>query len=375
MRTLWPILHKEVLHIVRDPQSLVASLALPLLLLVLFGYAIQFDVRQVGIAVVDQDRSAASRALVADLTADGAIRVVARDDDPDAIEPLLERHVARMGLVIPPGYGVSTARGEEVAVQLLVDGTDATFAGQALGLVAGTVREGVLRDVRDRLVAMGGPDELPGLVARPRVFFNESLDGTWFIVPGLIAVIVSMLAAMVTSQCVAREYEQDTIEQILVSPVSGPAFMIGKLLPYVGIGVLQVTTVVIASRFLFEVPIRGSLLLLGFTTLLYLVGSMALGLMLSAVLKSQQVALQVSLLVTMLPSLLLSGFIFPIHNMPLALQGISYLVPARYFVGIARGLFLKGVGVEPLWPQIVAMVVFAAVLLVVATSRFRRTLT
>lgn len=371
MRTVWPILWKEALHIARDPRSLLASLALPLLLLVLFGAAIRFDVTDVAVVVVDQDRSAASRELVARLTAGDTVRVIAHEDDPEAIEAHFEGRRARLGLVIPPGYAAGTARGRAVPVQLLVDGTDAAFAGQALGIVSGIVGDVTLREAR---ASGSAPDAAPGLVARPRVWFNEALDGTWFVVPGLIAVIVSVLAAMVTSQCVAREFEQDTIEQILVSPVSGPAFMVGKLLPYVGIGVAQVLTVLLASRFVFGVPIRGSLLLLGLGTLLYLTGSMALGLMLSAVLRSQQVALQVSILVGMLPSLLLSGFIFPIHNMPTPLQAVTYVVPARYFVAIARALFLKDAGLEAIATQMVAMTVFAGVMLLVAVSRFPRRL-
>ena len=374
MRAILPILTKEVLHIVRDARSLGAALVLPLLMLLMFGYAIRIDVRNIDLAVVDQDKSPASRNLVAKLTADRTVRVVTAPATEDRLLDDIELGAVRMGLVIPYGYGRELAAGKDSPIELLVDGTDATFAGQALGLIGTTLRAVTIREVERTLRQAGGPRELPGLVSEPRVLFNEALDGTWFVVPGLIAVIVSMLAAMLTSQCVAREYEQGTIEQILVSPVSGPAIMLGKLLPYVGIGVLQVFTVTLASRFLFDVPIRGSLLLLSFSTLLYLFGSMALGLMFSAVLKSQQVAMQVAFIATMLPSLILSGFIFPIENMPLLLRIISYAVPARYFIGIARGLFLKGVGIEILWPQLLAMLLFATVLVGVATSRFRRTL-
>ena len=372
MTTLWSIMLKEMLHIVRDMRSLLAALALPLFMLLLFGYAINFDVREVTIGVLDEDRTAASRELVGALTADGAVIVVDSVHSEAALEALLDKGQARMGLQIPPGYGQGLESGEDVAVQLLVDGTDATFAGQALALLGGSVGDRTLRDARRTVRVVGGPRELPGLVVQPRVLFNEPLDGTWFVIPGLIAVIVSMLAALVTSQCVAREYEQGTIEQILVSPISGPALMVGKLIPYVGLGVVQVLTVVVASRVLFGVPIRGSLLLLAFATLLYLFGSMGLGLMFSAVLKSQQVALQISLIATMLPSLLLSGFVFPIENMPWVLQAVSYIVPARYYIEITRGLFLKGVGVEALWPELVAMVIYAVVLVGIATSRFRR---
>lgn len=374
MNTLLPIMSKEVLHILRDPRSLLASLALPLFMLLLFGYAISFDVTDVSVGLLDEDRSAESRALVDTLTADGAVYVARVVDSEAELEGLLARGEARMGLQIPPHFGRDAADGAAVPVQLLVDGTDGTFAGQALARVAGALADRSRRDLGHSIEVRGGEGEMPGLVGRPRVYFNEPLDGTWYVVPGLIAVIVAMLAALVTSQCVAREYEQGTIEQILVSPVSGPALMLGKLIPYVGIGVLQVASVVLASRFLFGVPIRGSLLLLAVATLLYLFGSMALGLMLSAVLKSQQVALQTALLASMLPSLLLSGFLFPISNMPVVLQAVTYVVPARYYISITRGLFLKGVGVEALWPDLVAMVVYAVVLVGIATSRFSRSL-
>ncbi len=370
MSALLPISLKELQHIVRDGRSLFASLALPIVMLLLFGYAISFDVTEVGIGLLDEDRTPASRELVDTLTADGAVHVVDVVGSERELERLLDRGTARMGLQIPKGYASDVAAGEDVPVQLLVDGTDATFAGQAMQRVVGSLADKRRRAVTRQLGQAGLSP--PGLDPKPRVLYNETLDGTWFVIPGLIAVIVAMLAAMVTSQCVAREYEQGTIEQILVSPVSGPAFMLGKLLPYVGLGILQVGSVVLASRFLFGVPIRGSLVLLAIATLLYLAGSMALGLMLSAVLKSQQVALQAALLASMLPSLLLSGFIFPIANMPAVLQAISYVVPARYFIVIARGLFLKGAGLEALWPEFVAMVIYATVLVGIATTAFRR---
>ncbi|MCB9674453.1 MAG: ABC transporter permease [Alphaproteobacteria bacterium] len=374
MRAFAAIFYKEVLHILRDSRSLAAALVLPLLQLVLFGFAIEIDVRNVELAVVDYDRTAASRELVSELAADGSVRVVARPASEDALEALLDAGDVRIGLVVPSGYGRLIHSGEAAPVQLLVDGSDASFAGLALGHVGGSLQHDVVGQIRDVVRVAGGGDVLPGLHVRTRVLFNEDLDGTWYIIPGLIAVIIAMLAAMLTSQCIAREYEQDTIEQILVSPVSGLALMLGKLLPYVGVGLLQVLSVTLAARFVFGVPIRGDLALLGVATLLYLVGAMALGLVLSAVLKSQQVALQLSMVATMLPSLLLSGFVFPISNMHPVLQAISTIIPARYYIAITRGLFLKGTGIDVLWPQLVAMSIFAVVMLIVATSRFRRSL-
>ncbi|MBN1336467.1 MAG: ABC transporter permease, partial [Deltaproteobacteria bacterium] len=220
----------------------------------------------------------------------------------------------------------------------------------------------------------GHRDPLPTLVAEPRVFFNEALNGQWFIVPGLIVVVTMLLSAFLTSLCVAREYERNTIEQILVSPVSGPALMLGKLAPYLAVGAIQVASVTLASHVLFEVPIRGSLLFLSGASLLFLVGAQALGLALSAALRSQQVAMQMSIVITVLPSILLSGFVFPIRNMPWVLQILSWVVPARYFIRIVRGVFLKGVGPAVLWPELIAMVVFAFLMILLATSRFRRSL-
>jgi len=373
MRALWPIMTKEILHILRDPRSLGASLALPILMLVLFGYAIKLDVKEVTVALVDYDASQASQQLVEALTADGAIKVVARPATEVELDRLLDVGAVRLGIIVPPNYERGIQAGEEVPVQVLVDGTDATFAGMALGLVAGNLQAQVVRDIEAQLRTVG-MDGMPGLRPQARVFFNEELNGTWFIIPGLIAVIIMMLAALVTSQCVAREYETNTIEQILVSPVSGPALMLGKLLPYVAVGCVQVLMVTVVAVGLFGLPIRGSLVLLTVATMLFLLGSMALGLMISAVLKSQQLALMVSFVATMLPALILSGFVFPITNMPLLLQWLSYAVPARYYVTITRGLFLKSVGLDVLWPEFAAMVIYATVVLLLAISRFQRSL-
>ncbi len=373
MTAFLAILYKEVLHILRDRRSLAAALMLPLLQLVMFGFAIRLDVRNIELALVDYDQTAASRALVEQLCADGAVHIAGRFGSEAALEEALQAGGVRIGLVVPAGYGGRIHAGEAAPIQLLVDGSDASFAGLALGHVGGALQHGVQGTLRQTVRIAGGND-LPGLYSRTRVLYNEELNGTWYIIPGLIAVLIAMLAAMLTSQCVAREYEHNTIEQILVSPVSGAALMLGKLLPYIGVGIIQVLTVTLAARFVFDVPIRGSLLLLSGATLLYLFGAMALGLVLSVVLKSQQVALQISLVATMLPSLLLSGFLFPIANMHPILQTISLIIPARYYIVITRGLFLKDVGVAVLWPQLVAMLVFALLMLALATSRFRRSL-
>jgi ABC-2 type transport system permease protein len=362
---------KEALHILRDPRSLGAAILLPVIMLVLFGYAISLDVRSVDVAVIDRDRSPESRALIEGITADGSIRVVGRPTDEAELDRLLDRGRIRLGLIVPIGYGARLEAGRDAPVQILVDGAEATYAGLAAGYVTGSILDQSRRALADTLRQHGLPERLPGLRAQPRVFFNEALDSRWFVVPGLIAIIIMQLSALLTSQCVAREYERNTIEQILVSPVSGPALILGKLSPYLIIGAVQVGLVVALSYFVFGVPIRGSFLLLGLCTALFLAGSMALGLTLSSALKSQALAMQVSLVATTLPSLILSGFMFPIENMPVWLQPVSYVVPARYYVSITRGLFLKGVGMETLWPDALAMLIYATVLTVVAIRGFK----
>jgi ABC-2 type transport system permease protein len=374
MRAFFPIASKEMLHILRDGRSLVAALAMPLLMVLMFGYAINLDVKEVTIGVVDQDHSAAARDIMSHLTADGAVMVHSYSDDPRDLERMLDASEIQLGIVIPPGFGSDLAAGKDAPVQVLVDGTEAAFAAQAMGLVSSSLAHTTMSEIDDLLRVVGRRGGLPGLVAAPRVFFNEALDSRWFIVPGLIAIIIMMLSAMITSGCVAREYEHNTIEQVLVSPVRGPALMMGKLAPYILLGILQVGSVTLLSRFLFGVPIRGSLLILAIATLLYLTGAMAMGLLFSAALKSQQVAMQISFVATILPSMILSGFMFPIENMPWFLQYISYAVPARYYLRLIRGLFLKGVGLEVLWPDLLAMVIFAFVVMAAATSRFRRSL-
>ena len=374
MRAVLPIMLKEYKHIIRDRRSLIASLLLPVLMLVLFGYAISLDVKRVDIAVIDRDMSPASRLVVDSLVADGTIRVASWPADEAELELQIDRAEVRIGVIFPVGFGSDLAAGADAPLQVLVDGTEASFAAQALALMVGNLRSQTTRRLVQQLRTVGFRDELPSLRVEPRVFFNEALDGNWFIVPGLIAVIIMQLAALLTSQCVAQEYEHNTIEQILVSPVNGPALMLGKLIPYLGLGAVQVLLVTLSARLLYHVPIRGSLWTFSLATLLYLTGAMSLGLVVSAALKNQHLAMQVSLLASILPSFLLSGFVFPISNMPLFLQWLSYGVPARYYITIIRGIFLKGVGLAVLWPEFVTMGVFAVILIAISATRFRSSL-
>ncbi|HVO30735.1 MAG TPA: ABC transporter permease [bacterium] len=377
MRIVRALLLKEYLHILRDPRSLIAAFAIPLVLILLFGYAISFDVKRVDIAVQDQDRSPESRELLAHLFASGVLLRVAEIDQRADIDSMLVRAQAGVVVVIPPGYSKAIGRGETATVQAIADGSSGSFAALALSYVLGTVAQIGARLATDRLAAAGVPElasEVPPLQARTRMWFNEALESHWFTIPGLLAIVVMMLAAQITSQCVAREFEKGTIEPLIASPMRGWQLVAGKLIPYVSIGVGQVFTVTLLSRFWFGVPFRGSVLIFCAGAAFFLIGSMAIGLLLSIVTRSQQLAQQAALLVTMLPSLILSGFIFPLPNMPPVLRGISYIVPARYFLEIVRGVMLRGASAGDVARPLIFMALYSAIVTTLCIALFRKRL-
>ena len=363
---LWAMSRKETLQLARDRRSLLLAFALPLLLLVIFGYAIVWDVRDIALAVVDQDASPASRELVDGFLASGYFELVARPERPgDAVE-LFARGRARLVLVVPPGFGADLGAGRTARLQVLLDGSDANTATIALGYA-----EGVAAAFGQRILLQGERLTLP-LVAHSRVWYNETLASRDMIVPGLVAVIMMVIAAMLTSLTIAREWERGTMEQLASTPVTRLEVVLGKLLPYLAIGLVDVAAVSILGVVLFGVPMRGNALLLFPLSFLFLCGALGLGLFISAVSRSQVLATQIALVATFLPAFLLSGFMFAIENMPPVLRAISHLVPARYFLVVTRGIFLKGVGAEVLAPQAAVMVLYAVVGLGLAVAKFHK---
>jgi len=362
------IARKEVLQLRRDPRSLILAFALPVFMLVMFGYAISWDVRDIRTSVVDHDRSAKSREFVDAFEASGYFRLESRLDDADQARKLFERGEANLVLVIPPGFERDLDGPNGAPVQALVDGTDANTATIVLGYVRATAQSW-----SQRVVLRGRRIELP-LTAESRVWFNEELVSRNMIVPGLVATIMMIIAAMLTSLTIAREWERGTMEQLASTPVSRLEVVIGKLLPYLAIGLADVTLTSILGVVLFGVPFRGSVLLLAGLSFLFLTGSLGLGIFISAVAKTQLLATQMSMLATFLPAFLLSGFMFSIDVMPRALQAVSFLVPARYFLVVTRGIFLKGVGPGVLHVQALLMVAFAVVGLGLAVRAFRKEL-
>ena len=363
---LMAMARKEVLHLRRDSRSLLLAFLLPTLLVVLFGYAIGWDVDDIRTAVLDLDESARSRELIEAFEASGYFTVVRRLTRQGQVEDVLDRGEALVVIVLPPDFARDLDGGRSAALQILVDGSDANSATIALGYAQGIVRS------FSSDVLLAGAERPPRVRAETRVWYNEELLSRNMIVPGLVAVIMMIIAAMLTSLTIAREWERGTMEQLVSTPVHRVEVVLGKLLPYVAIGVIDVVLVSLIGVFLFDVPFRGSPGLLMILSLAFIVGSLGLGMFISAVARSQLLATQMAMLLTFLPAFLLSGFMFAIDVMPPALQAITYLIPARYFLVATRGLFLKGVGVEVLATEGLLMIAFAVLGVLGATRAFRK---
>ncbi|MDE0395092.1 MAG: ABC transporter permease [Gammaproteobacteria bacterium] len=366
---LGAIARKEWIQLRRDPRSMILAFLLPIFLLLFFGYAINWDVREIPVAVLDQDRSDASRELIQALVASGNFVPELYLDSARETGDQLSRGEVKGVLTIPPNYASDLqARGQMPQVQLLLDGSDANTATIALNYA-----DAILAQHESRLLPLGR-DAVPPVTIETRTWYNPDLVSRHMIVPGLIAVIMSVIAAMLTALTIAREWERGTMEVLASTPVSRIEVVLGKLLPYLAIGLLDVAATVACGMAIFGTPMNGSIVLLAVYTVLFLTGALGLGIFISAAVKSQVLATQVAMLATYLPALLLSGFMFDIASMPRALQGVTFVVPARYFVTVTRGIFLKGVGPEVLWPQAILMAAFATLGLALATAVFRKEL-
>jgi ABC-2 type transport system permease protein len=368
VRRLLAIARKEAIQLRRDSRSLALAFLLPTLLLVLFGYAISWDIRDITTAVLDEDRSARSRELLEAFEASGYFRFAEPLTDAGQVAATLDRRAAQIVLVIPPGFAEKLGSGRPAPLQAIVDGSDANTATIVLNYAHAVVRS------HSRQVALRGAALARPPRAESRVWYNEELESRDMIVPGLVAVIMMIVAAMLTSLTIAREWERGTMEQLAATPVTRLEVVLGKLLPYVAIGILDVVVSTAAGVALFDVPFRGSALLLMTLSLFFLLGALGLGVFISAVARSQLVATQVAMLATFLPAFLLSGFMFSIDAMPAPLRALTLLIPARYFLVVTRGIFLKGVGVEVLAWQGLLMVAFAALGVGLATRKFRKEL-
>lgn len=369
MGRLLAVARKEVIQLRRDTRSLMMAFLMPAALLVFFGYIISFDVTDIKLAVLDQDHSSRSRELVESFVAAGRFRITDTLSAHAEIVPLLDRGAVRMVLVIPPGFARHLASGTRAPLQAVVDGADANSAGIAINYASAIVTS------FSAAITLKTTHMVPPVSAEARVWYNETLASAPMIVPGLIAVIMMIIAGMLTALTVAREWERGSMEQLASTPVGRAEVILGKLLPYLAIGVIDVAAAVLIGIYVFDVPFRGNPFLLSGGTLMFLLGSLGLGIFVSAAMKTQLLATQVAFLVTFLPSLLLSGLMFDLNAMPLPLRVLSTIVPARYYITVMRGIMLKDVGASVLWPQGLAMVAYAVLGLTLAIRAFRKELT
>jgi ABC-2 type transport system permease protein len=365
---------KEALHVLRDSRSLAAAIALPMLLLVLFGFALSLDVNNVPLAIWDASNTPQSRALLASFTGSRYFSLRLTTDNYHDLERALDRRDATVALVIPPDYARRLESQGGASVQLIADASDANTATLAMGyaeaLVAG-VAQNIMVERRERA---GQPPLRQAVELVPRVWYNPQLTGVNYVVPGLIAIIMMVIAATLTSGTIAREWERNTMEQLLTTPVSSAEVILGKMIPYFAIGILDMTLAVLMGKLLFDVPLRGSVLLLFIMGAWFMMGALGLGILISTVARNQLVAHEMAMMMTFLPAFLLSGFTFAIRNMPDVLQLATYLVPAKYFMVLLRGIYLKGVGVNVLWEEAILMVAFGTGLFLIAIAKFRKKL-
>jgi ABC-2 type transport system permease protein len=360
---------KELRQIGRDRRTLLILMFVPAFFLLVYGYALNFDIRHIRLAVQDNDRSTASRELISAFVNSGYFDIVDQVLSDEEITRVIDRDQARAVLVVPARFGADAAIGRPTQVQLIVNGDNANTATTVVGYATGLV---ATLSSRYELAARVGSAAGPALTIEPRIWYNPELRSTLFLVPGLIAYIAMLTAVVSTALSIVREKEVGTMEQVRMAPIGPVAYVLGKTAPYFLISLISSMSIVVLSMALFDMPMRGSWIVLFGSVSLFLVGALGFGLLISTVAETQQVAFQLALLTSYLPTLMLSGFIFPITSMPEPLQVITYIVPARYFLVALRAIVLKGVGPSMFWDDLAALAVFAVVILGLASLRLRR---
>jgi len=375
------ILRKEVRQTLREPRMRVVLFVPPLVQLIVFGYAVNLDVDNTRIAWMDRDHTPQSRELLAAFEGSRRFQVAAIPADDDQVRELMDTGEVQAVVSVLPGFARDISRGRTAAVQILVDGTNSNTASLVSSYAGDIVAEysarALEKQMRQRLMAAGGsaPVNLstPDLVARSRVWFNPDLRSRNYFVPGVVANIIMMVTLMLTALAIVREKEIGTMEQLMVTPMRPIELMIGKTLPFAAVGLLDVALITTAALVVFHIPLRGSILLLVGCSILFLLTSLGAGLFLSTISQTQQQAMMASFFFST-PAFMLSGFAFPIRNMPEAVQYLTYLNPLRYFMEIVRGIFLKGTGMSVLWPQMLALAVYGVAVMTLSAMRFHKRL-
>ncbi|MGE5787708.1 MAG: ABC transporter permease [Myxococcales bacterium] len=367
LRRVLAMAQKELSHIRRDPQTLIMSLGMPVGLLLLFGFGVSFDLEHLPIAAVDQDQSSVSRQLTRDFDASGDFVVTSILDDVTEGEAQVRRGKAVAVLVIPRGFSRALGRGERAELQLIVDGSDSTTANQTLNKAEASAAAAVTAPGISSVT-------VPRIVANTWTLYNATGSSALLLVPGLMAMILATVCVLLTALTVAREWERGSMEQLFTTPIRRGELILGKLLPYIGLGFLGVLLVLATGAWIFHVPIRGSLPTLMLAALLFLIGMLGQGLFISVITKNQMVATQVGALTSLLPVQLLSGFVFPIANMPWALQVLAQILPATHFMVTLRGVMLRGNGMREQWVHLLALLAFALFMVLISAIKFRRRL-
>lgn len=370
-RRIIAVMRKEFIHIIRDPRSLGMAIAIPILLIFLFGSSLSLDVDQVPLVIWDQSNTAESREYAGQFTASRYFSLAGYAASYQDIEQAIDRRKAMLALVIPEDFSRQLAVGRPGDVQLIVDGSDAntaTIATNYAQMITDSYTSSLLLQLRG-----ANMPHIP-IEAKPRIWFNQNMQAKNYIIPGLIAMIMMIIAALLTSLTIAREWENGTMEQLMTTPLKPVELIIGKLIPYFAIGLLDVALAVLMGQYVFAVPLRGSVALVFSMAAVFLAGALTMGMLISITTRSQLLASQLAMVLTLLPSFLLSGFMYAIANMPPFIQGVSFFVPARYFIVILKNIYLKGAGLSVIIVEAAVLLAFAVVLIIVANSKLKKRL-
>jgi len=367
-----PVIQKELLHIKRDPLSLVLLLVLPVFILVLYGYALNFDVKHLSLAVVDLDNSQSSRELMARLTSGEYFDLKYRPEKVSELDELFDHEKIKIALVIPENFGLDLVSGRRSAVQILLDGTNPTPAQTGLGYLS-TILMQYSSSLNLELLNRFGLNRMAlPFTVRTRVWYNPELKSSKFLVPGLMAFVLMVIIVLATSLTIVREIEKKTIDQLLLSPLMPAELVMGKIIPYLILSFIGAVVVLLAGWLLFGVAVKGNFLLLLLVVILFLFCGLSQGLLISTVASSQLVAFLLSGISTLLPTFILSGFVFPISNMPPVIQGISYVIPARYFLVCLRAIILKGVGLKAFYREMIFMAAYGLVMTFLSLAKLKK---
>ncbi len=373
LRRLWSLMKKETIQLLRDKRSLGIMLVSPVLMILLFGYAGTTDVNNINTAILDQDKTQASHTLTEHIFSSGYFTHTLDIDSPQHANTALDTGKVQLVLVIPRGFADDISQGRTAQLQTLIDSTDSVTASVVSGYVSQVVRGYEAGIITERLERLGGAARLPSLDPRLRAWYNPDLKSVNFMVPGVMCYILMLVAIMLTAFAIVREKELGTMEQLIVTPITPLELILGKTLPFFVVGYIDLTLVLIVGIRWFHVSFSGSLLFLYLVSGIFILCSLGLGLFISTVSHTQQEAMLSSFFV-FLPSIMLGGFTFPIENMPPVIQWFTYLLPLRYYLEIVRGIFLKGNGIAILWPQVLALAIFAVVIITISVTRFQKRL-